>query len=62
MTVGVDKKHIGIPRVNPCRFNVAIKGTLKFLVRGKVQGAPSMGVSWLVSIGVLAIVSDLTNN
>ena len=48
--------------MNLGRFNVAIKGTLTFLVRGKVQGAPSMGVTWLVSVEVLAIVYDLTNN
>ena len=52
------KNHTSSPRVNPGRFKVAIKGTLKFPVRGIVQGVPSMGISWLVFKGVLAIVSN----
>ena len=56
--VGVENNHTGSPRVNPGRFRVAIKGTPTFLVRGIVQGVPSMGISWLVFEGVLAIVSN----
>ena len=37
---------------------MAIKGTPTFPVRGIVQGVPSMGISWLVFKGVLAIVSN----
>ena len=54
--VGVENNHTGSPRVNPGRFTVAIKGTPTFPVRGIVQGVPSMGISWLVFKGVLAIV------
>ena len=57
MTVGVENNHTGIPRVNLSRFKMAIKGTPTFLMRGIVQRVPSMGISWLVSKGVLAIVS-----
>ena len=57
MMDGVENNHTGSPRVNPSRFRVAIKGTPTFLVRGIVQGVPSMGISWLVFKGVLAIVS-----
>ena len=56
MIVGVENNNIGSPRVNPGRFKMAIKGTPTFPVRGIVQGAPSMGISWLVFKGVLAIV------
>ena len=56
--VGVENNHIGSPRVNPGRFRVAIKATPAFPVRGIVQGVPSMGISWLVFKGVLAIVSN----
>ena len=52
----------GIPRVNPGRFRVAIKGTPTFLVRGIVQGVPIMGISWLVFKGVLEIVSNNKTN
>ena len=62
MTVGVENNHTGSPSVNPGRFRVAIKGTPTFPVRRRVQGFPSSGVFQLVSIGMLAIVSDLTNN
>ena len=55
----MEKNHTGIPRVNPSRFKVAIKGTPTFLVRGIGQGAPIMRISWLVFKGVLAIVSKL---
>ena len=55
--VGVENNHTGSPRVNLGRFRVAIKGTPTFPVRGIVQGVPSMGISWLVFKGVLAIVS-----
>ena len=48
----------GSPRVNLCKFKVVIKGTPTFPVRGIVQGVPIMGISWLVFIGVLAIVSN----
>ena len=41
----MEKNHIGIPRVNPGRFKVAIKGTPTFLVRQIVKGVPNMGVS-----------------
>ena len=58
MTVGVENNHIGIPRVNPGRFKVAIKGTPTFPMRGIAQGVSSMGISWLVFKGVLAIVSN----
>ena len=54
----MEKNHIGSPRVNPGRFKVAIKGTPTFPVRGIVQGVPSMGISWLVFKGVLAIASN----
>ena len=53
----MEKNHTSSPRVNPGRFRVAIKGTPTFLVRGIVQGVLSMGISWLVLKGVLAIVS-----
>ena len=56
-TVGVEKNHTGIPMVNPGGFKVAIKGTLTFPMRGIVQDIPSMGISWLVFKGVLAIDS-----
>ena len=55
--VGVENNQTGSPRVNPGRFRVAIKGTSTFPVRGIVQGVPSIGIYWLVSKGVLAIVS-----
>ena len=58
MTVGVENNYTDSSRVNPGRFKVAIKGTPTFPVRGIVQGVPSKGVSWLVFIGVLAIVSN----
>ena len=58
MTIGVENNHTGSPRVNPGRFRMAIKGTPTFPVRGIVQGVPSMGISWLVFKGVLAIVSN----
>ena len=58
MTVGVENNHTGIPRVNPGRFKVVIKGTPTFPMRGIVQGFPIMGISWLVFKGVLAIVSN----
>ena len=58
----MENNHIGIPRVNPGRFRVAIKGTPTFLVRGIVQGVPSMGISWLVFKGVLNIVSNKETN
>ena len=58
MAVLVENNHIGIPRVNPGRFKVAIKGTPTFPVRGIVQGVASMGISWLVFKGVLAIASN----
>ena len=54
--VGVENNHTGSPRVNSGRFRVAIKGTPTFPMRGIVQGFPSMGISWLVFKGVLAIV------
>ena len=54
----MENNHTGSPRVNPGRFKVAIKGTPTFLVRGIVQGVPSMGISWLVFKGVLDIVSN----
>ena len=53
MIVGVENNHTNIPRVNPGRFRVAIKGTPTFPVRRIVQGVPSMGISWLVFKGVL---------
>ena len=52
------KNHTSIPKVNPGRFKVAIKGTPTFPVRGIIQGVPSMGISWLVFKEVLAIVSN----
>ena len=58
MEVGVENNHTGIPRVNQGRFKVDIKGTPTFPMRGIVQGVPSMGISWLVFKGVLAIVSN----
>ena len=54
----MEKNHTGIPKVNLGRFRVAIKGTPTFLMRGMVQGVPSMGISWLVFEGVLAIASN----
>ena len=54
----MENNHTGSPRVNPGRYRVAIKGTPTFPVRGIVQGVPSMGISWLVFKGVLAIVSN----
>ena len=54
----MENNHTGIPRVNPGRFRVAIKGTPSFPMRGIVQGVPSMGISWLVFKGVLAIASN----
>ena len=54
----MENNHTGIPRVNPGRFTVAIKGTPRFPVRGIVQGVPSMGISWLVFKGGLDIVSN----
>ena len=56
----MENNHPNIPRVNPSRFKVAIKGTPTFPMRGIVQGFPSMGISWLVFKGVLSIV--LNNN
>ena len=53
----MEKNHTGSPRVNPGRFKVAIKGTPTFPMRGIGQGAPIMGISWLVFKGVLAIDS-----
>ena len=35
-TIGVEKNHTGIPRFNPGRFKVAIKGTQTFIIRGIV--------------------------
>ena len=58
MIVGVENNHTGIPKVNPGRFKVAIKGTPTFPVRGIAQGVPNMGIYWLVFEGVLAIVSN----
>ena len=49
----MENNHTDIPRVNPGRFKVAIKGTPTFPVRGIVQGVPNM-----VLIGVLSIVSN----
>ena len=60
--VGVENNHTGSPRVNPGRFRVAIKGTPTFPVRGILQEVPSMGISWLVFKGVLAIVSNNKTN
>ena len=54
----MENNHTGSPRVNPGRFKVAIKGTPTFPVRGLVQLVPSMGISWLLFKGVLAIVSN----
>ena len=54
----MEKNHTGIPRVNPGRFKVAIKGIPTFPVRGIVQGVPNMGISWLVFKGVIAIFSN----
>ena len=54
----MENNHTDMPRVNPGRFKVAIKGTPTFLVRGIVQGVPSMGISWLVFKGVLATISN----
>ena len=54
----MENNHTGSPRVNLGRFRVPIKGTPKFSMRGIVQGVPSMGISWLVFKGVLAIVSN----
>ena len=53
-----ENNHTNIPRVNPGRFKVAIKGTLTFPVRGIVQRFPGMGISWLVFKRVLAIASN----
>ena len=58
----MEKNHTNSPRVNPSRFKVAIKGTPTFVVRGIVQRVPSMGISWLVFEGVLAIVSNQETN
>ena len=58
----MEKNHTGSPKVNPGRFRVAIKGTPTFLVRGILQGVPSMGISWLVFKGVLDIVSNKDTN
>ena len=54
----MEKHHTDIPRVNPSRFKVVIKGTPTFPVTGIVQGIPSMGISWFVFKWVLAIVSN----
>ena len=54
----MENNHTGSPRVNPNRFKVAMKGTPTFPVRGMVQGVSSMGITWLVFKGVLAIVSN----
>ena len=54
----MENNHTGSPRVNPRRFRLAIKGTPTFPMRGIVQGVPSMGISWLVFKGVIAIVSN----
>ena len=62
MIVGVGKNHTGSPRVNLGRIKVAIKGTPTFPVRGIVQGVPSMGISWLVFKGVLAIIPNKETN
>ena len=62
MMVGVKNNHTGSPRVNPGGFRVAIKGTPTFPMRGTVQGVPSMGISWLVFEGVLAIFSKQETN
>ena len=62
MIVGVGNNHTGIPRVNPGRFKVVKKGTSTFHIRGKLQGVPNMGISWLVFKGVLAIVSNNKQN
>ena len=58
MIFGVENNHTGSPRVNPGRFMVAIKGTPIVPMRGIVQGVTINGVSWLVFIGVLSIVSN----
>ena len=57
MTAGVENNQISSPRVNPRRFKVAIKGTPTFPVKRKVHEDLGKGVSWLVSKGVLSIVS-----
>ena len=58
----MENNHTSIPKVNPSRFRVAIKGTPTFPVRGIVQGIPSMGMSWLVFKGVLKIVLNKETN
>ena len=60
--VGVENNHTGIPRVNPGRFRVAIRGTPTFPVRGIIQGVPNMEISWLVFKWVLSIVSNQETN
>ena len=60
--VGVENNHTDSPKVILGRFKVAIKGTPTFPMRGIVQGVPSMGISWLVFKGVLAIVSNKSKN
>ena len=57
-TIEVGKNQTSIPRLNPGRFKLAIKGAPTFVVKGKEQETPCLGVYWLVSIQVLAIVSD----
>ena len=59
MTVEVENSQTNSLRVNPGRFKVGIKGTPTFLVKGNAQEATSMGVSYLVLVGVLALVFDL---
>ena len=54
----MENNHTGSPRVILGRFKVVSKGTPTFPVKGKAQESPGKGVSWLVSVGVLAIVSD----
>ena len=56
----MEKPHTGSPEVNPRRLGVAIKGTPTFLVKEKALEAPWMGLSWLVPIVILAIVSNST--
>ena len=58
----MENNHTGIPKVNPGRFEMGIKGTPTFPMRGIVQGVPNMGISWLVFKGVLAIVSNNKTN
>ena len=54
--VELENNQTDSPRVNLGRLKFSIKGTPTFPMEGKEQEAPSMGVSWLVSVGLLAIV------